>query len=509
MQLNKNFFNIITDNLPNLDTPFIKTAAEQNFSYIDMIRLSGKYANALTKLGIRKKSRIMLQTEKKIECVWLYLACLRIGAIFVTINPSYTKAETEFFLKDTEPSLFVTDKRSRFVEINNILSKKSDTQVVQLTAREGRSLSKLVATSEESFENSDCDGTDIAAILYTSGTTGRSKGAMITHENLSSNAKALAEIWNFTAVDTLLHILPIYHTHGLFVAFNTVMVSGSSILFEEKFEVDRILKIIRQATVMMGVPTHYTRLLGNKAFSAQLTKNIRLFVSGSAPLSFDTHRKFEERTNHKILERYGMTETNMITSNPYNGLRKPRTVGFALPDVKVRVTSLKTKKIVENGVIGNIEVQGPNVFKGYWKLEEKTNLDFTDDNFFITGDLGFIDADGYLNLSGRGKDLIISGGLNVYPAEIEQTIDSLPEILESAVIGLPHQDFGEGVTAVVTTEQNMEFDESQLRVRLKEKLAGFKIPLKIIRVETLPRNSMGKIEKGILRDLFKNEYHKW
>lgn len=508
MQLNKNFFNRIIENLPNLDIPFIKTANEQNYSYSDMIRLSGKYANALTKLGVRKESRIMLQTEKKIECIWLYLACLRIGAIFVTINPAYTKAETEFFLKDTEPILFVTDKRSRFVEVTNILGKKSDTQVIQLTALEGQSLSKLIAISEESFKNSECNGTDIAAILYTSGTTGRSKGAMITHENLSSNAKALSEIWNFTAADTLLHILPIYHTHGLFVAFNTVMVSGSSIFFEEKFEIDRILKIIGQTTVMMGVPTHYTRLLGSKAFSAQLTINMRLFISGSAPLSFDTHRKFEKQTNHTILERYGMTETNMITSNPYNSLRKPRTVGFALPGVKVRVTSLKTKKTVKDGVIGNIEVQGPNVFKGYWRLPEQTKLDFTDDNFFKTGDLGFIDSDGYLNLSGRGKDLIISGGLNVYPAEIEQNIDSMSEILEAAVIGLPHPDFGEGVTAVVTTEQNIEFDESQLKDRLKDKLAGFKIPLKIIQVETLPRNSMGKIEKSVLRDLFISEYLK-
>jgi malonyl-CoA/methylmalonyl-CoA synthetase len=343
---------------------------------------------------------------------------------------------------------------------------------------------------------------DIVAILYTSGTTGRSKGAMLSHGNLASNALALIDLWRFTKDDVLLHALPVYHTHGLFVGMNTALFSGAQILLHRKFNVDAVMKDLAQATCFMGVPTFYTRLLHHDALNKASTAHMRLFVSGSAPLLADTHRAFSERTGHAILERYGMTETNMIASNPYDGARRAGTVGFALPFVEVVITDPATGKEMTQETDGMIEVRGPNVFQGYWRNPEKTAEDLRANGFFITGDLGRIDAQGYLSITGRAKDLIITGGFNVYPKEIEEVIDALPGVIESAVIGVPHQDFGEAVTAVVATQDKL--DETAMITALKTRLGGFKVPKKIVFVQDLPRNAMGKVQKAELRKRYKD-----
>jgi malonyl-CoA/methylmalonyl-CoA synthetase len=341
---------------------------------------------------------------------------------------------------------------------------------------------------------------DVAAILYTSGTTGRSKGAMLTHANLASNALALIELWQFTADDVLLHALPVYHTHGLFVGMNTVLFSGGQLQFHRKFNADEVMRDMSKATCFMGVPTFYTRLLQHEKLTKTTTAHMRLFVSGSAPLLAETHREFESCTGHVILERYGMTETNMIASNPYDSERRAGTVGFALPHVEIKIMDSITGVELPNGTDGMIEVRGPNVFQGYWRNPQKTKEDKRDNGFFITGDLGRIDADGYLVISGRAKDLIITGGFNVYPKEIEEVIDALPGVVESAVIGLPHRDFGEAVTAVVATTEIL--DEQAMIAALKTHLGSFKVPKRIVFVKDLPRNAMGKVQKAELRKTF-------
>ena len=343
---------------------------------------------------------------------------------------------------------------------------------------------------------------DLAGVLYTSGTTGRSKGAMISHENLASNARALKDIWRFTADDTLLHALPIYHTHGLFVALNVMLMAGATTLFLPKFDPDQVIDLLPRATAMMGVPTFYTRLLQHPALTPQATGRMRVFISGSAPLLAETHRAWREKTGHAILERYGMTETNMITSNPYEGERRPGTVGFALPGVEARIADPQTGRTLPPGEIGVIELKGPSVFKGYWNMPEKTAAEFRPDGFFITGDLGLIDARGYFHIVGRGKDLVITGGFNVYPKEIETEIDALPGVLESAVIGVAHPDFGEGVTAVVARARGATIAEGDIAAALADKLAKFKQPKSIVFVDDLPRNTMGKVQKNILRERF-------
>jgi len=348
----------------------------------------------------------------------------------------------------------------------------------------------LAASCDGAFVDAPSDADTHCAILYTSGTTGKSKGAMLSQGNLLSNAAALVKEWRFTSTDTLIHALPVYHTHGLFVATNTLFLAGGRILFRRKFDAGDVLRLIPQATALMGVPTFYTRLLQQEGLTHDLCKTMRLFVSGSAPLLSETHREFSTRTGHAILERYGMTETNMNTSNPYKGARKPGTVGKALPGIDVRVRD------------GMIEVKGPNVTRGYWRNDEKTRASFTDDGFFITGDLGFFDDEGYLVINGRGSDLIITGGFNVYPKEIEEKIDAMAGVMESAVIGLPHADFGEAVTAVVVPKQGAALDAAAMIAELRVSLAAFKVPKAIHFVEELPRNTMGKVQKKALRERF-------
>lgn len=498
-----NLFNTIEAGVLDTDALFLLSPQGASISYGKMIALSGQYANALAELGVAKGERVAVQTGKQSECLWLYLACLRIGAVYLPLNSAYTAAEISYFVGDAEPTLFVSDT-DRLDEVRKALAPALN--IVAISGSDGNSLAERATRMSEHFETVALSSGDLAAILYTSGTTGRSKGAMITHENLRSNALALVDIWRFDQSDRLLHALPIYHTHGLFVATNTILLAGASMLFLPKFDLDVVLECLPKATAMMGVPTFYSRLLGRQDFTRDVAKNMRLFISGSAPLSAEVHRAFTARTGKAILERYGMTETNMITSNPYEGTRKPGAVGFPLPGITARIADPLSGKVLERGEIGVIELKGPNVFRGYWQLPEKTRQVFRDDGYFITGDLGYIDEDGYFTISGRDKDLIISGGLNVYPAEIENALDALSEIAESAIIGLPHPDFGEAVTAVVVGSGAGAVEEETIRQNLQSELAKFKIPRRVITMESLPRNTMGKIQKNHLRQQFADLY---
>jgi malonyl-CoA/methylmalonyl-CoA synthetase len=434
----------------------------------------------------------------------LYLATLRAGAVFLPLNTAYTVAELDYFIGDAEPTLVVCDPAKR--DGTAAIAEKSGAAVETLDANGCGSLVDLASDQPEAFETVARQDDDLAAILYTSGTTGRSKGAMLTHKNLASNALTLKDAWRFSADDVLIHALPIYHTHGLFVASNVTLLSNASMFFLPKFDADEILRLMSRATVMMGVPTFYVRLLQHPGLTREGTKHMRLFVSGSAPLLAETHREWQARTGHAILERYGMTETNMNVSNPYDGERIAGTVGFPLPGVEIRIADPDSGRELPQGEIGMIEVKGPNVFKGYWRMPEKTKSEFRDDGFFITGDLGKIDERGYVHIVGRGKDLIITGGFNVYPKEIETEIDAIPGVVESAVVGVPHADFGEGVTAVVVKDKASNLTEKDVLGTLNERLAKFKLPKRVIFVDELPRNTMGKVQKNLLRQEHENLY---
>ncbi len=453
-------------------------------TYPALLDETGRLANTLISLGLKTGDRLLVQVEKCEAVLSLYLACLRTGVIFLPVNPDYTVAETGHFLNDAEPMLAVTDP-GRVAGLEGLRAR-----VIALP-----DLLALAAGQVSDFADPSHGPDDLAAILYTSGTTGRSKGVMLTRENLASNAEALVALWRFTEGDVLLHALPVFHTHGLFVATNCVLYSGASMIFQRSFQSATVLAALPKVTVMMGVPTFYTRLLADKGLTSGVTSKVRLFISGSAPLSPATHAEWRERTGHAILERYGMTETNMITSNPYEGERKAGTVGMPLPRVEVRITGPDGAALPQ-GEPGAIEVRGPNVFKGYWRLPEKTALEFRD-GWFVTGDMGAFDGEGYLSILGRAKDLVITGGLNVYPAEVEAALDDLPGIAASAVIGVPHPDFGEAVVACVVGA----VDPEAVRTALRDQLAAFKIPKRVLVLDALPRNAMGKVQKAELRRL--------
>lgn len=464
-----------------------------------MIARTGQFANALTQLGVKPGDRVAVQVDKSFENLMLYLGTLRAGAAYLPLNTAYTAAELDYFLGDAEPSVVVCREQNE----HDVQAVSGNSRVVTLRdGGEGGSLLNYVNDAGDMFSDVLRDDDDLAAILYTSGTTGRAKGAMLTHRNLSSNAQALAETWRFTGDDVLLHALPIYHTHGLFTASNTILYAGASMIFLPRFDAEEVLSLLPDATSMMGVPTFYSRLLQNEGLTRDLVKHIRLFISGSAPLSPEVHKEFEEKTGHAILERYGMTETGMNTSNPFEGARRPGTVGFPLPGVDIRIAEPESGKELAHGEVGVIEVRGPNVFKGYWRMPEKTQEEFRDDGYFITGDLGMIDDQGYVNIVGRDKDLIISGGFNVYPAEIEAAIDAIPGVAESAVVGLPHPDFGEGVVAVVACKEGASLSDSSIIDPLGSQLARFKQPKYVFFVDALPRNAMGKVQKKDLREKY-------
>jgi malonyl-CoA/methylmalonyl-CoA synthetase len=500
--MSNHLFDLIRASAGTPAQTFIERDDGRMVTYGDVFAGSARLAHALVTSGVMPGDRVAVQVEKSAEAILLYLACLRAGAVFLPLNTAYTTAELDYFIGDAEPTLVVCDptKHDAMVGIAR------GATVLTLDARGTGSLMDKAASHAADIIDVARGPGDLAAILYTSGTTGRSKGAMLSHANLASNAIALRDCWHFSANDVLLHALPIFHTHGLFVATNIILLSGASMLFLPKLDPDMVFRLIPRATSMMGVPTFYVRLLQDARLTREAVQHMRLFVSGSAPLLADTHRDWSARTGHAILERYGMTETNMNTSNPYEGDRVPGTVGFPLPDVSLRVVDPETGKALGTDEIGMIEVKGPNVFKGYWRNPEKTKEEFRPDGFFITGDLGKIDARGYVHIVGRGKDLIITGGYNVYPKEVETEIDAMPGVLESAVIGLPHRDFGEGVTAIVVQKAGARLDGAAILKVLEIRLARFKLPKRVIVVDDLPRNTMGKVQKNVLRETYRELY---
>lgn len=471
---------------------------DTNITYADLATLAGRIARRLDDIGIAPGDRIVVQVAKTHFALALFLACLQRGAVFVPLNTGYTLNEVSYFIEDAQPKLVVREPEN-FCAVKSASSSVNST-VLTLAGDGGGSLMDRLGMPTFAVEPRDPN--DLAAILYTSGTTGRPKGAMLSHANLSSNARVLKELWRFTHDDVLLHALPIYHTHGLFVACNVLLLAGGRMIFLPKFDIEEVIEALPKATAMMGIPTFYTRLLAEERLTPDLVRNMRLFISGSAPLLAETHKAWQQRTGHVILERYGMTETGMITSNPYNGDRIAGTVGMALPGTEVRVVDQEGGSELPRGKIGMIEVRGDNVFKGYWRLPEKSATEFRPDGFFITGDLGTMDDRGYVRILGRDKDLIISGGLNVYPKEVETEINSLEGIVESAVFGVPHPDFGEAVTAIVVTAKDFSMSQAEMLNVLASRLAKFKLPKHILVVPELPRNAMGKVQKAELRQQY-------
>lgn len=471
-------------------------------TYADLLARSQQMAACLRALGVRPGDRVAAQVEKSAWALMLYLGCLRAGGIYVPLNTAYTPAEIAYFLGDAEPAVFVcsSDRRDRLAAAGAL------TAAPRIETLDAQGSGSLVAQAKAVAANAAADvprqADDLAAILYTSGTTGRSKGAMLSHGNLASNARTLATAWRFSASDRLLHALPIFHTHGLFVATNITLLAGASMILLPQFQVDEVIRHLPQATVMMGVPTFYTRLLADPRLTRTLVARMRLFIAGSAPLSAETFKEFRERTGHAILERYGMTETNMNTSNPYDGERLPGSCGRPLPGVDIRISDPESGRPLPTGEIGMIEIRGPNVFKGYWRMPEKTATEFRDDGYFISGDLGRFDESGYLYIVGRAKDLIISGGYNVYPKEVEAALEAIPGIADAAVIGVPHHDFGEGVVAVVTRAGRATLDEKAVLTALADQLANYKLPKRVVFVDALPLNTMGKIQKNALRERY-------
>ena len=487
------------------DADFITTRDGRRYSHADALAASARLAGALAALGVAPGDRVAVQVDKSPEAILLYLACLRIGGVFLPLNTGYTADEIRYFLADAEPALFVC--RPAALDQARAVAGETGCPTVETLGTDGDGSLMEAAERATPFDAIEPrEANDLAAILYTSGTTGRSKGAMLTHRNLGSNAATLAEAWRFTAEDRLIHALPIFHTHGLFVACNVTLMAGSSMLFLPSFDADVIFEEMPRGTVLMGVPTFYTRLVADERLTPEATDNMRLFVSGSAPLTAETHREFERKSGHAILERYGMTETNMNLSNPYDGERRAGTVGMPLPGVEYRITDRETHEPLPEGEIGMLEIRGPNVFIGYWRMPEKTREELLEDGFFVTGDLAMVDERGYVHIVGRDKDMVISGGYNVYPKEVEQVIDELDGVKESAVIGVPHPDFGEGVTAVVVPEAGAGLDERQVIDFLKDRLAKYKQPKRVLFVDALPYNTMGKVQKNELRKNYQDIY---
>ncbi|CAN7217602.1 malonyl-CoA synthase [Bradyrhizobium sp. LjRoot220] len=484
--------------------PLFEMADGSVICYGEAISESSRFANALIIKGVKPNDRVAVQVNKSPEAVMLYLACLRVGAIFLPLNTAYTAAELDHVIGDAEPAMFVcAPERSSEIRA---LAERLGASLETLGASGDGTLADLARCQKETFVNTVRTSTDLAAILYTSGTTGRPKGAMLSHGCLLSNALTLRESWRVTPSDRLLHALPIFHTHGLFVAINVMVAAGATMIFLPNFDSGEIIRLMSRATMLMGVPTFYVRLLQHQGLTRELTGKMRLFISGSAPLEPDTHRLWQLRTGHQILERYGMTETNMITSNPCDGLRLAGSVGQPLPGVSLRIVDQRTGGECGLDSIGTIEVKSPGLFTGYWRDPIKTAAEFKPDGYFVTGDLGRIDEQGYVRIVGRGKDLIITGGFNVYPKEVEEAINALPGVRESAVVGVPHPDFGEGVVAVVVPKQGALLGAEAILHHLRGRLAKFKVPKHLVFMTELPRNAMGKVQKEIIRGALKDVY---
>jgi malonyl-CoA/methylmalonyl-CoA synthetase len=496
----QNLFVQFANRFPDdLQQALLITPEGDSFSYADADRESARLANYLSAAGLRSGDRVTVQAAKSPQAVWLYLACLRGGFVYHPLNPAYQSVELDYLVADAKPKLIVcTPER---VSLFSALTTEQDCRVASLDESGAGSLTDESKSVAATFETIACEDDTVAVLLYSSGTTGKPKGAMLTHRNLAANIHTLIEVWGFTGRDRLLHTLPIYHAHGLLVALGCVLMSGASMIFLPKFDAQTVIRKLPAATVMMGIPTFYTRLLGEKNFNRDCCGSIRLFISGSAPLLAETHQEFEARTGHAIVERYGMTETCMNSSNPLDGERRPGSVGRALPGVSIRVTDDADHPLAA-GQTGEIQVRGPNVFVGYWGMPARTRQEFTADGFFRTGDLGAMGDDGYLSIRGRKRDMIISGGLNVYPREVEQVLDELPGVAESAVIGVPHPDFGEGVIAVIVPQRGQTTTEDLVIAAVRKKLADFKAPKRVFFAEELPRNTMGKVRKNALREQY-------
>jgi malonyl-CoA/methylmalonyl-CoA synthetase len=483
----------------SLDRVAIDCEDGRAYTYGHLDALSARYARLLREVGVARGDRVAVQVEKSPEAVFLYLATLRLGGVYVPLNPVYTPAELGYFVADAEPRAVVCRPEDEAIlgEIGR------DALILTLGAAGDGSLIERSGSLPSEFPSSPAAPDDLAAILYTSGTTGRSKGAMLTHANLAANGRTLQELWAFSSDDVLLHALPLYHAHGLFVALHCTLLAGARMLFLPRFDADAVGRLLPRATVMMGVPTFYTRLLANPGVTREACARVRLFISGSAPLLAETHHRFRERTGHAILERYGMTETGMNCSNPLQGERLPGSVGPPLPGVEVRVADAEGN-VLENGEIGVLEVRGPNVFRGYWRMPEKTRAEFRADGFFVTGDVARIDERGYVHLVGRARDLIISGGLNVYPKEVEEVLDGIEGVGESAVVGVPHPDFGEAVIAVVLrSADHPGLTEQAVVTAARQRLAAYKTPKRVFFTDALPRNAMGKVQKNLLQERYR------
>jgi malonyl-CoA/methylmalonyl-CoA synthetase len=487
---------------------FIDADLRETYSYEALGHITARYANLLVQLGVRKGDRVAVQVEKSPQAIFLYLACLRAGAIFLPMNTAYQTGEVDYIVGDAEPKVLICTPE-READLADVATRHGIARLKTMDQAHGGSFVLGTIDRSEEFATVAVDeADDVAAILYTSGTTGRPKGAMLTHRNLASNTRALHEVWKFRPGDVLLHALPIFHAHGLFVATNTQLWNGGPMLFLNTFDADRVIDLLPQVTVFMGVPTYYVRLLASSRIDRHACRNMRLFVSGSAPLLEETFHDFQQRTGFTVVERYGMTETVMNTSNPI-GNEKAGSVGPPLPGVEARVCD-ESGNVLPKGEVGTIEVRGPNVLKGYWRNEEKTRSEFRPDGFFVTGDMGRIDEDGYVWIMGRARDLVISGGFNVYPKEVELAIDMIDGVEESAIIGLPHPDFGEGVTAIVVRKTGgPDVTEQQIIDRLKCELANYKVPKRVIFVDALPRNTMGKVQKNQLRDELADTYRQF
>ncbi len=505
-QSNKNLFAIFARHFPaDKAAPLLCTPEGQIYSYADALNESGRIANCLQDLGLRPGDRVTVQVEKSPGAVCLYLACLRGGFVFHPLNTDYLADELRYFVGNAAPAAVVCDpvREALFLQLTN----GSGCKILTLDATGNGTLRAAYGNYAPGFQDHHATTTDTAVLLYSSGTTGVPKGAMLSHGNLAANTATLVDYWGFGRDDVLLHALPIYHAHGLFVALGCVLMCGSSMLFLPRFNRDAVIDALPRATVMMGVPTFYTRLLDDPRFNRDLCASMRLFISGSAPLRPETFAAFQERSGHAILERYGMTETSMNASNPLDGERRPGSVGLPLPGVSLRVVD-DAGEIQPAGTIGHLQVQGPNVFHGYWRMPEKTAEEFTIDGYFKTGDEAIISDDGYVTIVGRAKDMVISGGLNVYPREIEALLDTLPGVAESAVIGAPHPDFGEGVIAVVVAAAGASLAEPALIEALRPRLAAYKLPKRIFMVTELPRNTLGKVLKSGLRERYANTFGK-
>jgi malonyl-CoA/methylmalonyl-CoA synthetase len=501
--MNANLYTLFRSRFPHdLDDCWLETDDAKYYSWRDLERGTAKIANLFASLQLPPGSRIAAQVEKSPEALMLYLATVRAGFVYLPLNTAYRASEMAYFIGNATPAVVVCSPKN-FGWITQIAFREGTRHVFTLDEpHQGRNSGTLLSRAvhhADHFDTVHREPDDLAAILYTSGTTGRSKGAMLSHDNLASNIRVLQDAWQWQPGDVLLHALPLFHIHGLFVAAHGALMNGSKTIFLSKFDSASVMRHMSRATVFMGVPTYYVRLLSDPALNHDVCKNIRLFVSGSAPLLTETFETFIEKTGHTILERYGMSETAMLTSNPYQGPRKAGTVGPALPGVSVRVMNQEAQ-VCGTDEIGDIQVRGPNIFKGYWQMPEKTAEEFTEDGYFKTGDVGRVDADGYVSIVGRSKDLIISGGYNVYPKEIESVIDEMAGVLESAVIGVPHADFGEAVVAVVVMRDGATLSEAALIDTLKTRIANFKVPKRVHFVAELPRNTMGKVQKNVLRE---------